>query len=69
MDELGTQVPVVTTWNVEIAHGIVDTDWGPIGGWGWVCREHDESFGYQGYENAFLALCAIQQHMRVCCGG
>lgn len=65
----GDQPPDATTWDVLIMHGVHPTVGGPIGGWGWICRNHPKPDGMHGYPTLIDALNDLVGHVQRCPGG
>jgi hypothetical protein len=66
MEEQKIHLPTRTVWKVELTHGVVVTDAGAIGGWGWVCTEHEIPLGIHGFPTPATALDALSVHMAGC---
>lgn len=57
-----------THWRVEITNGVVDTEEGPMGGWGYLCGECHPPRGEHGYPDLDQALDAMIRHLGRCAG-
>lgn len=66
VDQQRIYVPTRTSWRVEIYHGVVVTDAGAQGGWGWMCESHDQPVGMHGFHADYVALGDLMAHMRTC---
>lgn len=61
-------VPTVTRWRIQLAHGTDDTIDGPTHGWGWLCCECHPIRGVHGYPTLGDALDDVVIHVMECAG-
>lgn len=66
--ELPLRAPLATRWPIEIHHGVLPTEVGPLGGWGWSCTAHVTRIWLHGYPSQVDMLEALSAHLGVCSG-
>lgn len=66
--ETDTDRPQLTVWTVEICHGLLPTEAGQLGGWGWICHAHINPEGFHGYPDEEAMVGHLLAHMMRCPG-
>lgn len=60
--------PVLTSWKIEILHGLQQCEEGLQWGHGWVCYDHDPAVGIHGYVLMEDMLEGLREHLLECSG-